>query len=68
EHHHFHRESRRRLAGKETNMRVARVGGLAGLALLAGCLVVAPSLGPAPEVLSVKEIRAGEVRALEVGH
>ncbi|MGH7408452.1 MAG: hypothetical protein ACREKF_10680 [Candidatus Methylomirabilales bacterium] len=49
-------------------MRVARVGGLAGLALLAGCLVVAPAPGPTPEVLSVKEIRAGEVRALEVGH
>ena len=48
-------------------MRYDRVGGLVGLALLAGCVVVGPvpgpAVGPAPEVLSVKEIRAGEVRA-----
>jgi len=44
-------------------MRYGRVGGLVGLALLAGCLVVGPVPGPAPEVLSVKEIRAGEVHA-----
>lgn len=44
-------------------MRRDRLVGLAGLALLAGCLVVAPPPGPAPELLSVKEIRAGEVRA-----
>ncbi len=52
-------------------MRYGRVGGLVGLALLAGCLVVGPlpgpvvvpPPGPAPEVLSVKEIRAGEVHA-----
>ncbi len=56
-------------------MRLARIGGLAGLALLTGCLVVAPAQGPAPEVLSVKEIKASLVSAgtiyvheLEVGH